>query len=251
MHRFFLPRESFSGEIVETTETSLIHYLRDVLRLRPGDTVVFLDNAGWEYETVLHEVEAKRVTGQVQQRQLCSHEPRTKITLYQSMLKGSRFEWALKKATEVGVSAFVPVLSERCIVQDATQMSQHKLERWERIIQAAAEQSRRGRMPPLLPTMLFAAACEQVQRTSTLALIPWEEGEIPLQQALEEAGREQRPFNVALFVGPEGGFAPAEVDWARDYGLLPVSLGPRILRAETAGVVAAAIILYQYGDMEI
>ena len=142
------------------------------------------------------------------------------------------------------------MLSERCVVQNATQLSRHKLARWEKIIQGAAEQSRRGRMPPLLPAMLFAAACEQVHRTGTLALIPWEEGGAPLRQTLEEAGRVQRPFNVALFVGPEGGFAPAEVRLATGYGLLPVSLGPRILRAETAGMVAAAVVLYHYGDMD-
>jgi 16S rRNA (uracil1498-N3)-methyltransferase len=250
MHRFFLSRQSFSGETVQVTERALIHHLRDVLRLRPGDAVVFLDSAGWEYETVLHQVEPQQVTGEVRQRQLCSHEPRTKITLYQAMLKGERFEWALQKGTEVGISAFVPLLSERCVVQNATQLSRRKLDRWEKIIQSAAEQSRRGRMPPLLPTMLFATACEQVHRAGTLALIPWEEGQVPVQQVLEEAGRGARPFNVALFVGPEGGFAPAEVELARDYGLHPVSLGPRILRAETAGVVAAALILYQYGDMQ-
>ena len=250
MHRFFVPREAFTGERAVVTDRPAVHHLRNVLRLRPGDTVVLLDNAGWEHETVLQEVTPTRFTGQVRQRQLCAHEPRTKITLYQSVLKGERFEWTLQKATEIGVSAFVPVLSDRCVVQNATQLSPHKLERWARVIQAAAEQSRRGRMPPLLPTTLLATACEQVHRAGTLALIPWEEGGRPLRQALAEADRDRRPFNVALFVGPEGGFAPAEVELARGYGLLPVSLGPRILRAETAGLVAAAVVLYQYGDMD-
>ena len=249
MVRFFLPPKAFAGEEVRVTEPALLHHLRDVLRLRPGDTVVFLDNTGWEYETALLAIEAELATGQVRQRRLCAHEPRTKVTLYQAVLKGERFEWALQKGTELGVGVFVPLLTERCIVQNATQLSRRKLLRWEKIIQAAAEQSRRGRLPPLQPLSLLAPAYEQVQRSGSLALIPWEEGGMPIREALEEAGRGHTPFSVALFIGPEGGFSPAEVQQARDYGLVPVSLGPRILRAETAGLIAAAAILYELGDL--
>jgi 16S rRNA (uracil1498-N3)-methyltransferase len=247
--RFFLPREAFAGEQVVVNDPGTIHRLRDVLRLRPGDAVLFLDNSGWGYEVVLQVVEAGQVAGPVQRRHLCTSEPRTKVTLYQAVLKGDRFEWALQKGTEIGVSAFVPILSERCIVLDAHQMSPSKLKRWGRIIQAAAEQSGRGRLPPLQPLMLFAAACEQVQRSGGLALIPWEEEATPLGEVLQGAGRSQPPFNVSLFIGPEGGFSPTEVQLARDYGIVPVSLGPRILRAETAGIVATALVLYQYEDL--
>jgi len=246
MERFFLPAQAFSGDQVTVADPALIHRLRDVLRLGRGNTVVFLDGSGWEYETVLQEVTPAQILGQVQCRRLAAGEPRTKITLYQAVLKGERFEWALQKGTEIGVSAFVPIISERCIVQDAHQLSRRKMTRWERIIQAAAEQSRRGRLPPLQPFVLFAAACEQVHRTGSLALIPWEEETRPIREVLREAGREMRPFNVALFIGPEGGFSAAEVQLARDYGLVPVSLGPRILRAETAGVAATAMVLYEY-----
>lgn len=246
MERFFLSPQAFAGDRVTIVEGALLHRLRDVLRLKPGDNVVFLDDSGWEYETALLEVGATQILGQVRHRRLGVGEPRTKITLYQAVLKGDRFEWALQKGTEIGVSAFVPMLSGRCIVLDAHQLSRRKVVRWERIIRAAAEQSRRSRLPPLQPLVLFAAACEQVHRTGGLALIPWEEEATPIRQVLAEAGRETRPFNVHLFIGPEGGFSAAEVQQARDYGIVPVSLGPRILRAETAGVVATAVVLYEY-----
>lgn len=249
MYRFFLPRSSFSGSEVCTGSQDLIHHLRDVLRLRPGDVIVFLDNSGWEYETVLVTVAADHIHGEVRQRRLCANEPRTKVTLYQSVLKGERLEWVLQKGTELGVSAFVPILSERCIVQNANEFSSRKTQRWEKILQAAAEQSRRGRIPPLQPIMLFAAACEHVQRSGGLALLPWEGGGVPIRQALQKAGREHPPFSVAVFIGPEGGFSPAEAQLAHDYGLVVVSLGPRILRSETAGITAAALVLYQYGDL--
>ncbi len=249
MPRFFLPHQAFSGDEVLVSDRELIHRLANVLRLSPGASVIFLDNSGWEYEAVLESVESDRIVAQIERRRLSPNEPRTKITLYQAVLKGDRLEWALQKGTEVGVSAFVPMLSERCIVVDANQLSKRKLRRWEKVIQAAAEQSRRGRLPPLQPLMLFAAACEQVRRSGGLGLIPWEQEATPLHEVLDEASHPQRPFNVSLFVGPEGGFAPAEVQMARDYGLIPVSLGPRILRAETAGVVTVALILSRYGDM--
>ncbi len=261
MNRFFIPPEwaghtSPIPDRLELTEPALIHRLRDVLRLKPGDAVIVFDNSGWEYEVLLEQVESERIGGRIQKRRLCQNEPRTKVTLYQAVLKGERFEWALQKGTEVGVSVFVPLLSERCIVRDAHQLSRRKLQRWEKILQAAAEQSQRGRVPTLQPLMLFAAACEQVRRSGGLALIPWERASTPLRAVLEEMGTEgtasdraPSPFNVAVFIGPEGGFSEAEVQLARNYGLRPVRLGPRILRAETAGVVATALVLYHYGDL--
>ncbi len=248
MNRFFIPLASSIRDRLEITEPALIHRMRDVLRLRPGDVVVMFDNSGWEYEVLLEHVETERIAGQVRQKRLCQNEPRTQITLYQAVLKGERFEWALQKGTEVGVSVFVPLLSERCIVQDAHQLSRRKLQRWEKVLQAAAEQSRRGRVPVLQPLVLFAAACEQVHRSGGLALIPWEEASTPLRTVLGETGPES-PFNVSIFIGPEGGFSEAEVRLARNYGLYPVRLGPRILRAETAGVVATALVLHHYGDL--
>jgi 16S rRNA (uracil1498-N3)-methyltransferase len=227
----------------------LNHRLRNVLRLEVDDRIVCLDNTNWEYEVVLRQVDPELIAGEILQKRLSPGEPRVKVTLYQAVLKGDRFELVLQKGTEVGISEFVPLLSERCIVLTAQQLSEQKMRRWDRIVQQAAEQSRRGRLPPLQSLMLFSAACERVKRSGGLALIPWIEEATPLQEVLEQAGRTQRPFNISLFVGPEGGFSPAEVSMARDYGVVPVSLGPRVLRAETAGIVASALILYTYGDM--
>jgi len=248
MNRFFIPLPSPTPDRLDITDPALLHRMRDVLRLKPDDVVVVFDNSGWEHEVLLEQVGPDRILGRIRRTRLCQNEPRIQVTLYQAVLKGERFEWALQKGTEVGVSVFVPLLSERCIVQDAHQLSRRKLQRWEKILQAAAEQSRRGRVPALQPLLLFAAACEQVHRSGTLALLPWEEASTPLREVLEEAGPES-PFNVAIFIGPEGGFSEAEVQLAGRYGLRPVRLGPRILRAETAGVVATALVLYHYGDL--
>jgi 16S rRNA (uracil1498-N3)-methyltransferase len=181
-------------------------------------------------------------------KSLAVAEPRTKITLYQALLKLDRFEWVLQKNTELGAVGFVPMITERCIIGSLEDISKTKTERWWRILMEAAEQSGRARLPTLRPAVMFPTACEDAARGG-LTLIPWEEEkERSLRSVLREA--ERPPFSINLFVGPEGGFTPEELAQAQRYGARPVTLGPRILRAETAGLVAAAAILHELGDLE-
>lgn len=245
MHRFFVSREALDAERV-ALPADVAHQLRAVLRMSPGDRIIVLDNSGWEYEVELAELSPQTAWGTVLSRTLSHTEPRTKITLYQSFLKGQRFEFVLQKGTELGIVAFVPVISARCVVSSLDSASR-KTARWERIIREAAEQSRRGRLPDLAPALFFRDACLRATRSGQLALIPWEgETTTSLREALD---RMQRPFSVSLFVGPEGGFDESEIAVARQAGVIPVHLGPRILRAETAGLVAASAILFAYGDL--
>ncbi len=252
MHRFFIPSSWVRGNEVSISGPQA-HQIARVLRMRPGDKVIVLDNSGWEIHARLTRVEQNAVTGEVIRRRLSAAEPRTKISLYQGVLKSNRFELCLQKGTEVGVVEFTPVVAERCVVRDLDAVEK-KNRRWEWIIQEAAEQCRRGRKPALRPATFFLQACDQARSSSGLSLIPWEEGSLPgLHQVLRDApaGQERGrpPLTINLFVGPEGGFTPEEVAQGRRYGLIPVTLGPRILRAETAGIVAAAAILYELGDL--
>jgi len=245
--RFFVPAAWLEQEEV-TIVGPLVHRLRNVLRLRPGSHVILLDNSGWEHETELTHVSTQRVEGRVVHKTVATGEPRTKITLYQALLKLSKFEWVLQKCTELGIVGFVPMITERCIIGSLEDISKTKTERWWRILVEAAEQSRRGRLPTLRPAIMFSAACEAATRDG-LTLLPWEEEkERSLRSALRET--ERPPFSINIFIGPEGGFTQEEVSQAQSYGALPVTLGPRILRAETAGLVAATAILHEFGDLE-
>jgi 16S rRNA (uracil1498-N3)-methyltransferase len=253
MQRFFVPPSWIEDNHVTLTGPQA-HQIAHVLRMRPGDLIMVLDNSGWEIETQLVSVERHAVRGEVLRRGLAGGEPRTKISLYQGVLRGKNFELVLQKGTEVGIVEFVPVITERCLISDLNAVEK-KRPRWEMILQEAAEQCRRGRKPVLRSTMLFPKACERVRQRRGLALVPWEEeGHLNLRDMLrnEPAGHTGGwpPMSVDLFVGPEGGFAPDEVDLAQRYGIVPVTLGPRILRAETAGLVSAAAILYELGDLE-
>jgi len=254
MHRFFVPADCLKANLV-TLGGPLAHQIAHVLRLRPGERITLLDNTGWAYEVELSKVTAQQAAGEVRRKSLATGEPRTKITLYQALLKGDHFELVLQKGTELGIVDFVPLVSERCVVAHLDQASA-KATRWQRIILEAAEQSGRGRLPVLRPATLFAPACEQAARRS-LSLIPWEgEKATSLRDVLgprKETGKSPptpRPFAINLFIGPEGGFSTGEIVQARGYGLLPVTLGARLLRAETAGLVAAAAIFYELGDLE-
>lgn len=257
--RFFVPPDAIQASRVSLTG-GITHQMRNVLRMAPGERVVLLDDSGWEYEVELEALQKDEVTGRVLHKTLAAGEPRTKITLYQGILKGHHFEWVLQKCTEIGVVEFVPVISDRCLMSSLDDISANKTARWERIILEAAEQSQRGRLPRLQPPMLFPQACDHTRR-SGLVLMPWEEEEqVPLRRLLmqedgagavaEPEGRNtRRPFSISLLIGPEGGFTTEEADLARRYGIHTVTLGSRILRAETAALVASALVLYEMGDL--
>lgn len=222
----------------------LVHQLRNVLRLGTGDRITVLDNTGWEYEVELKETGSAKVEGTVIDRTLAAGEPRIRITLYQALLKASNFEVVLQKCTEVGVTAFVPIACERCM---AGEPNGRRFSRWQNIIREAAEQSKRGKLPVLHDVTSFNKAC---QSASSISLLPWEEEKgRGIGEVLRSLPKAESYPEVGIFVGPEGGFSPREVEFARSYGTVAVSLGRRILRAETAGLVAAAVTLYELGEL--
>lgn len=247
MHRFFISPEAIEGNRI-VLKGDAAHQVKDVLRLREGDQITVLDNSGQEFRVTLAEVGRDLVVGEVTGSSAARGEPQTRITLYQALLKGPKFELVLQKATELGVSSFVPVVTDRCVVTDS--ISEMKVSRWRKIVTEAAEQSRRGKLPEVFPVVSFAEACRSA---SNYALIPWEEeGSVSIGEILgkwSSRSTSGQPLSPSIFIGPEGGFAPAEVEMAKRYGILPVTLGPRILRAETAALAAIAVVLYHFGEM--
>lgn len=248
MHRFFVSPAAFVQQPVTLTGDQA-HQVRRVLRLRLGETVTLLDGQGGAGEAMLVALDERSARFQVTRRWQVEREPGVHITLYQAALKGERFGWALQKGVEVGVSRFVPIVCERNVVDDLDAV-EDKRDRWERIIQEAAEQSSRAYLPELLPAQFFSQAAQMHDPADPLMvrLIPWEgEQDVRLRDALAACNLSGQT-RIQVFIGPEGGFSEAEIGLARRYGIRPVSLGPRILRAETAGIVAAAVILYQAGE---
>lgn len=232
MHRFFVsPANIRDDAVVFTPEQT--HQMGRVLRLRAGDEVVALDNSGTEY--VVELTEASR--GTVRSRNSARGEPRSRLHLWQGLLKGERWDWVLQKGTEVGIAGFHPVLCERSIVRET---SESRMKRWGSIVQEAAEQSGRGVIPEIGALASWEEACKQAAGAGLL--LYESERETRLKDAL-------RDTTVHLLAGPEGGLTDEEVAIARRCGLPSVTLGPRVLRAETAGVMAAGFVLYEREEM--
>lgn len=245
MHRFFVSPQQIRQLIVRFDDDQA-HQIRRVLRLRVGDRVLVLDGEGRQYEVLLEEVTNARVAGLVASQAVATGEPVARLTLFQSMLKREKFEWVLQKGTEIGVDTFAPVITRRSLVRDTEDVKPEKFARWQRIIKEAAEQSGRGLLPRLLTPIPFAVASAEALAFDR-ALIAWEgDAQTSIRDALAGINRTEA---VALYIGPEGGFEPGEVAEAVEMGAVPVTLGRRILRTETAAVVGAALALHELGEL--
>ena len=250
--RFFVAPAALHNDELLLADQALAHQLAQVLRLGPGDRVLLLDGLGSACEVELTALTRAEVAGRVLWRGPAGGEPPVDLIVYLALVRAERFEWAIQKCVELGVRRVVPVQFARSLPADRA--DDHKLERWRRIMREAAEQACRGLLPDLAPPLTFAAACAEAA-TSALAIILWE-GEAPhlrvvlrgtqhsALSTLSDALSTQHSA-LALLSGPVGGITPAELTAARERGIIPASLGPRILRAETAPIAALSAILYE------
>lgn len=234
VHRFFLPPDSIRGDEVSIPDEQA-RQIRTVLRLRRGDHILVLDNSGMEYVVRLR----SSTEGSIEKLRRNETEPALRLVLYQGILKGPKLEFVLQKGTEIGIGRFVPVVTERSV---AGEPGESKQRRYDAIVREAAEQSGRGRIPEIAEAKTLADALTAAEGK---LVIPWEEEHDRRLVGLRAAPGE----TLSLFIGPEGGFSPGEVEAARSAGALPVTLGPRILRAETAAIVAASLLLAGAGNL--
>ncbi|GER88400.1 ribosomal RNA small subunit methyltransferase E [Dictyobacter vulcani] len=254
MHRFFIGKSDLPAIIPGESATlpdKLAHQVRDVLHLAIEEQLILFDNSGTEY--VCHVTQSTRagVEVQVEAQRVGQTEAAVRIILCQGLLKSARFEFILEKGTELGVTTFVPTLCRRSIA-GLEEAGPKKLQRWERIIQEATEQCGRAHVPELQAIRPLIQTLTDIP-SGALAIMPWEEehGESlyeTLQQARQEwsAGNtQQEPITVVIFIGPEGGLTPDEAALARQHGVKIVTLGKRILRAETAALMTVANVMYE------
>jgi 16S rRNA (uracil1498-N3)-methyltransferase len=256
MHRFFVSVENIvNTELNFPKEIS--HQISRVLRLKSGQEVMALDNLGSEYLVELTNVEGSHVSGVILNKQPAGGEPQVRLYLYLCLSQREKFELMLQKCTEIGAAGFIPVISSRSLVQGLEERG-NKINRWEKIIQEAAEQSGRGRIPVLKPAQKFSSAVLQALKTHARVLLPSPlqsdedgietVGRGEIKQVLNGLTRADQP-EIGVFIGPEGGFSEEEIALAKASGCIPVDLGKRILRMETAAITAAALILYEFGEM--
>ena len=244
MHRLFLPPEQFLGDTARIVGTDHLHLTR-VLRARIGDAVTLLDSAGNAYCAVLVTIDKSETTARLEARLEMPPEPAVHIQIAQALGKGDKFEQVVQHGTEAGAGAFLPVRAERCVVDIPPGKIADRLARWRQIAKGAAEQSGRARIPDVAAPLSFAEMLHAAAAPDTFGLLlhPGEDS-IPLRALLN--CRPSPPERLLLAVGPEGGWSPAEVSAARMANLSPVTLGRRILRTETAALIAISQILYAF-----
>ena len=246
MHRFFVSPADISGETVAFPR-DISRQISRVLRMSPGDEVAVLDDTGWEYTAALTVVNATRAQGRIISRREGPGEPKARLILYQAMIKPERFEWALQKCVELGVSRFVPIITRRTERRNRD-VSANRRERWRRIIREAAEQSGRSR----LPTLDEPQTLEEALKSAPMpVLMAWEAETIQsLKSALESRTHGETELDtLSIIVGPEGGFDQDEVELARQCNAVTIGLGNRILRSETAAVALTTAIMHELGEL--
>lgn len=242
MHRFFIPQLYAAEMVIKDVDAK---HISKVLRMQPGDKIQIVSDDGVTAIAEIVSLQADNVVVRCLEKLAESHEPSVKITLAQGLAKGEKMDFIIQKAVEMGVSSIVPVAMEHSVVRLEGAKADKKVERWQKIAEAAAKQSKRDIIPQVqsVQTMQQMLANNDLQHK----IIAYEcEDRLGLKTALQSCDNLQE---LLLIIGPEGGISEFELELARKNGAVPVSLGKRILRAETAGVVALSAILYETGDL--
>jgi 16S rRNA (uracil1498-N3)-methyltransferase len=245
--RFFVDAGLVTSDRFEI-EGPLAHRLATVLRLRAGEEIILFDGSGEDARIRLDAVNGKHVSATVIERTPGPAEPRTKVHLYQSITKGERFEWLLEKATEIGVTAVTPLLTARSVVKPPS--GSNRAERWRRIVVEAAEQCERSAIPALGES---TSLDDVLSAGSSVVLLPYEDAGNAAESVTEVLARRIDDVfalaEVSILIGPEGGYEPEEVERAKTAGAEIVTLGTRVLRSETAGLVAVTLAMQALGEL--
>ena len=215
------------------------HYIGRVLRLAPGAAMQLFDGSGKEYLGALVEVGKKSVSVELHEAHDGLAESPLRIHLGQGVSRGERMDWAIQKATELGVADITPLISERCEVRLKDERADKRLAHWRQIAISACEQCGRS----VLPVIHAPVSLDDWQRQVDAEL------KLVLHPVAEPLANHARPSSLAFLIGPEGGLSEAEVEQANSHGFHPARLGPRVLRTETAPVVALSVAQQLWGDL--
>ncbi len=243
MYHFFVAPEQIGEKEIRIVGSDVNH-IRNVLRMNPGEQITVSSGEGKkEYRCEISRIEEDHVTAKIMWAQDADTELPSKICLFQGLPKSDKMELIIQKAVELGVYEIVPMATKRAVVKLDAKKAQAKVKRWNAISESAAKQSKRMIVPEIKPVMTFGEAVAYAGRYDK-KLIPYELAEG--MEKTREIFAEICPGNsVAVFIGPEGGFDEAEIEEAGKAGILPITLGRRILRTETAGMTVLSVLMFR------
>ena len=246
MDRFFVEKKNINLENNTCTiEGEDVKHISKVLRCKIGEELEVCDSDNNEYICEITNIDKSTVELDILEKVDIKRESDLKIKLYQGLPKGPKMEMILQKLTEVGVDEIILVQTKRSVVKVDDKKEDKKIERWERIIYEAAKQSKRGKIPKLRGILSFKEALCDMQNND-FNIAPYENERT---KSIKQAIKSLDINNIGIFVGPEGGFDESEIEAIENINGQSVSLGPRILRTETASVVASSIVLYELSDL--
>ncbi|WP_434311093.1 16S rRNA (uracil(1498)-N(3))-methyltransferase [Hominifimenecus sp. rT4P-3] len=246
MYHFFVPEGNASEEEIRITGPDVNH-IRNVLRMKPGEKVVISDGQDRDWYCIITEITKDFVLAKIEQEAEASELP-AELILYQGLPKSDKLEFIIQKAVELGVCRIVPVQMKRSVVKWEEKKQQNKLSRWNAISESAAKQSGRSQVPEVSAVLSMEAAAKDAAELD-LVLVPYENAK-GMQATREAFGLLRSGMRVGIFIGPEGGLEPSEVEGLVQRGAHAISLGRRILRTETAGLVALALCMYELEQQE-
>lgn len=247
MSRFFVTDENIAPGFISITGDD-VHHIKKVLRLSPGDNITICDCKGNDYSVTIESIKDHCVETRIINTEKSITEPPVDVTIYQGLPKSDKMDFIIQKSIELGVKKIVPVITERTIVKfNSDKDKQNKVTRWQKISLEAAKQCNRGIIPEIGLPVSFEKALAMSQQDD-LAIIPYENETV---NRLKRILLKQYINRISIFIGPEGGFTEREIQKAGNMGVTPVTLGPRILRTETAGVAVLAMLMYEIGDVNV
>jgi len=240
--RFFISPEQVSGQSI-TISGEDVHHIVKVLRMKTGDELLLCDGTGAEYSVKIAQINKSDITAEVTARSK-REIPYPLITLGQGLPKSDKMDWIVQKATELGVTNIVPLITERTIVK--LKDEEKRVARWQKIAREAAMQSNRPDISSIEPVVSYTDFLRTPHsEPQTLLLLPWEEGTEPVKNIFRRISGINR---IIVLIGPEGGFSAHEAEAAHNKGFHLVSLGPNILRTETAAIAVLSMIGYEFFD---
>lgn len=252
MYHFFAPVENvLDGTITITGDD--VNHIKNVLRMTKGEKVVISCGQGIDYYCIIDSIQDTEIGLLIEDEKPAVTELPVKITLFQALPKSDKMELIVQKAVELGAFEIIPVKTRRCVVKLDEKKAHKKVERWNSIAESAAKQSGRGIVPQVGDVVTFAQALA-VAETMDTVMIPYELSD-DMAGSVAAMKKAARGGSIGIFIGPEGGFERGEVEQAMEKGAVPVSLGKRILRTETAGLAALSVLMFliegQSGDPEL
>lgn len=252
MHRFFVSPEQITDATIVITGDDVSHIAKS-LRLQVGEEVSVAAGTGTDYLVRIREFRTGEVVTEILHSSPSPAEPTVEVTLFQGLPKSDKLDLIVQKCTELGIHRIVPVETSRSIVRLTDKKADRRVERWQKIAEEAAKQSQRGRIPEVSNVRSWRELTAALQKESfDLFIVPWEEAqESSIREVIQRVkATGGRPERIACLIGPEGGLSAEEVQTLKAFGARPVTLGPRILRTETAGFTVLTVLMYEFLQME-